>query len=97
MKIKFTFFQNNARSTGEEKYADKPSLARRAAFALGFSILLAGCQTSALSAASLEDANLKKAVRCMEITEIDLDIDTFGDQCVGENYIQHSPHVPDGK
>lgn len=97
MKNNFHFFQNNYRSTGEEKCATKNRLARQLAFTLGSSVLLTGCQTSALRAASAEDANLEKAILCMEIIEVDLDVDAFGEKCIAENYIQHSQHVPDGR
>lgn len=81
----------------EEKRLGATRFARQVTFALGLSVLLTGCQTSALLAESAEDANLKKAIHCMKIIEIDLDVDAFGDECIAENYVQHSQHVPDGK
>lgn len=50
-----------------------------------------------LAQEALEQENLKKAVRCMEILEVDLNVDRFGEECVAEGHIEHSPHVPDGK
>ena len=51
----------------------------------------------------LEESNLKKALYCMDILENrpDLEssvrIDILRDECFSENYIQHSPHIPDGR
>lgn len=68
--------------------------------------VLASIATAVLSTASLaktdtqetlEAANLKKAIYCMEVLEVDFDIETAGRECFGEIYIQHSAHVPDGK
>ncbi len=52
---------------------------------------------------ALEESNLKKALYCMDLLENrpDLEplvrIDTLRKECFAENYIQHSPHVPDGR
>lgn len=46
---------------------------------------------------ALEAANLEKAVYCMNVLEVDLDVDRFGRECVAEGHIEHAPHVPDGK
>ena len=46
---------------------------------------------------ALEKANLKKAIYCMEVLEVKFDLETAGRECFGDTYIQHSPHVPDGK
>ncbi len=46
---------------------------------------------------ALEQANLQKAVWCMETLEVKLDVDTFGKECVAEGHIEHAPRVPDGK
>ncbi|WP_417456277.1 nuclear transport factor 2 family protein [Kordiimonas sp.] len=46
---------------------------------------------------ALEQANLEKAVYCMEVLEVEFDLETAGQECFGDTYIQHSPHVPDGK
>lgn len=45
----------------------------------------------------LEAANLKKAIYCMELLEVKLDVDTAESECFGDTYTQHSPHVADGK
>lgn len=45
----------------------------------------------------LEESNLKKAVYCMELLEIKLDVETADRECFGESYVQHAPHVPDGR
>lgn len=51
----------------------------------------------------LEAENLKKALYCMDILENRNDlkpltrIDILRKECITENYIQHSPHVPDGR
>ena len=52
---------------------------------------------------SQEAANLKKELYCMEVLENrpDLEpsarIEILRDECFAENYIQHSPHVEDGR
>lgn len=52
---------------------------------------------------AIEESNLKKALYCMEILEnrSDLEpsvrIDILKDECFSGNYIQHSPHIPDGR
>jgi len=46
---------------------------------------------------ALEQKNLKKAVYCMEVLEVEFDLETAGRECFGNTYIQHSAHVPDGK
>ncbi len=61
---------------------------------LALPLLLGACQSSQ---EALEEANLKKAVHCMELLEIDFDLETAERDCFGDTYIQHSPHVPDGK
>ncbi len=61
------------------------------------------CQASDSSQSSLEQANLKKALFCMDILENRPDlkpshrIDILRKECFAENYIQHSPHVADGR
>ncbi len=52
---------------------------------------------------ALEQSNLKKALYCMDLLENrpDLDpsrrIDILRNECFAETYIQHSPHVQDGR
>ncbi len=61
------------------------------------------CQAADNSLSDLEQSNLKKALYCMELLENrpDLEpsyrIDTLRNECFAENYIQHSPHVRDGR
>ena len=59
--------------------------------------LLSSCQTAQVRQETIEAANLKTAIHCMEIVEVNLDVDKFGDECIADGYIQHSQHVPDGK
>ena len=55
------------------------------------------------SRSELEQSNLEKALYCMEILENrpDLEpsrrVDILREECFAESYIQHSPHVPDGR
>lgn len=46
---------------------------------------------------ALEQKNLEKAVYCMKVLEVDLDVERFGRECVADIHIEHAPHVPDGK
>jgi len=61
------------------------------------------CQASDNSQNMLEQSNLKKALYCMDILENRPDIepshriDILRKECFAKNYIQHSPHVPDGR
>ena len=61
------------------------------------------CQASENPQSALEQSNLKKALYCMDILENrpDLEpsrrIDTLRSECFAETYIQHSPHVQDGR
>lgn len=59
--------------------------------------LLGACQSPAALETAREEANLAKAILCMKIMEVDLDVDRFGDECIAEGHIEHAPHVPDGK
>jgi predicted SnoaL-like aldol condensation-catalyzing enzyme len=68
-----------------------------ATFAFGHSY--AGEQSHSVT----EQANLKKALYCMDILENRPDltpsdrIDILREDCFSETYIQHSPHVRDGR
>jgi predicted SnoaL-like aldol condensation-catalyzing enzyme len=61
------------------------------------------CQANESSQSALEQSNLKKALYCMDILENrpDLEpsqkIEILRNECFAENYIQHSPHVADGR
>ncbi|MBC3767184.1 nuclear transport factor 2 family protein [Neptunicella marina] len=65
---------------------------------LSFSVTAQGEQLS-----DQQNANLKKAIYCMEIMEnrpdlsADKKIDILRNECFAEDYIQHSPHVADGR
>ena len=69
-----------------------------------FSLTLV-CELQAKESAdtALEEANLKKALYCMEILENrpDLEpsdrIDILRNECYSENFIEHSPNIPDGR
>lgn len=68
----------------------------------GFAVVLVAgsvgaCQSDLQAQHALERANLKKAVWCMELLEIELDLETAARECFAERYVQHSPHVPDGR
>ena len=72
-----------------------------------FSFVSSTFATSALATevtrTELEQKNLDKALYCMEILENRNDlkpakrIEIMKADCIVENYIQHSPHVPDGR
>ena len=76
---------------GTNRFLELASLAIVAALTLG------ACQSADDSQRALEEANLRKAIYCMELLEIDLDLETAERDCFAETYIQHSPHVPDGR
>jgi len=65
----------------------------------GFLVVFAlvACQSGGDAQSALEEANLTKAVYCMELLEIKLDVETADRECFAKTYIQHSPHVPDGR
>jgi predicted SnoaL-like aldol condensation-catalyzing enzyme len=60
-------------------------------------LTLVACQSGDDAQNVLEESNLKKAVYCMELLEIKLDVETADRECFAKSYIQHSPHVPDGR
>lgn len=71
----------------------------------GFLATLAAvvCQASEKPYNTLEQSNLKKAIYCMEILENrpDLEpsrrIDILRNECYSENFIEHAPHIKDGR
>jgi predicted SnoaL-like aldol condensation-catalyzing enzyme len=75
----------------------KMSLSGLAAITLSAAALADMSDADILAQEAMEQANLKKAVRCMEILEVELDVDRFGKECVAEGHIEHAPRVPDGK
>jgi predicted SnoaL-like aldol condensation-catalyzing enzyme len=60
-------------------------------------LTLVACQSGDNAQTVLEESNLKKAVYCMELLEIKLDVETADRECFAKNYVQHVPHVPDGR
>ena len=62
-----------------------------------------GCKVDEDPPETLEAANLKKALYCMDILENRPDIEPsrrigiLRDECFAESYVQHSPHVDDGR
>lgn len=71
-----------------------------AALSLLFTSTLAANENSR---SEIEQANLNKALYCMEILENSPDlaattkIEILRKECFAENYIQHAPHVADGR
>ncbi len=61
------------------------------------------CQANEKSYSPLEQSNLNKAIYCMEILESRNDlkpsrrIDILRSECYSENFIEHSPHISDGR
>ncbi|MFB1034207.1 MAG: hypothetical protein QMC38_02550, partial [Sinobacterium sp.] len=69
-----------------------------------FTLTLVGeLQAKESAGTALEEANLKKALYCMEILENrpDLEsserIDILRNECYSENFIEHAPNIPDGR
>ena len=60
-------------------------------------LALGACQSDVDVQRALERANLEKAIYCMELLEVELDLETAERECFADTYIQHSPHVPDGR
>jgi predicted SnoaL-like aldol condensation-catalyzing enzyme len=58
---------------------------------------IGACTTVPSAQEQLEAANLEKAIWCMNVIEVELDLETAGRECIADGYIQHSQHVPDGK
>ena len=76
---------------GTRKFSKCISAAFLAAFTL------AACQSGNDAQEALEETNLKKAVYCMTLLEIKLDVETADRECFARSYVQHAPHVPDGR
>ena len=76
---------------------------RRVLFSLTMLSVTAACSAKDALHSDMEAANLEKALYCMEILENrpDLEpvvkIEILLNECFAENYIQHSPHVQDGR
>jgi len=58
---------------------------------------LIACQSGNDAQEALEETNLKKAVYCMTLLEIELDVKTAERECFARSYVQHAPHVADGR
>ncbi|HNP37640.1 MAG TPA: nuclear transport factor 2 family protein [Woeseiaceae bacterium] len=78
-------------TTDTKKISIYISVASFAAF------ILVACQSGNDAQEALEEANLEKAVYCMQLLEIELDVDTADRECFAKSYVQHAPHVPDGR
>ena len=60
-------------------------------------LAVGACQSDVDSQRTLEQANLRKAVYCMELLEIHFDLEAADRECFAKQYTQHAPHVPDGR
>jgi predicted SnoaL-like aldol condensation-catalyzing enzyme len=60
-------------------------------------LTLVACQSGDNAQNVLEESNVKKAVYCMELLEIKLDVETADRECFAKRYVQHVPYVPDGR
>lgn len=76
---------------------------RSCAIAFMAVLVLGGCQQSENPQTVLEAVNLEKALYCMEILENRPDLEPadrleiLDNECIAETYIQHSPHMDDGR
>lgn len=69
-----------------------------------FTLTLVGeLQAKESAGTALEEANLKKALYCMEILENRPDLETsdridiLRSECYSEHFIEHAPNIPDGR
>ena len=60
-------------------------------------LALGACQGGKDSQTALEEANLEKAIYCMDVLENRHDLEAARDECFAETYIQHTPWIPDGR
>ena len=60
-------------------------------------LALGACQGDKDPQTALEETNLEKAIYCMDLLENQHDLEAARRECFAETYIQHSPHVPDGR
>ena len=60
-------------------------------------LALGACQGDKDPQTALEQANLQKAVYCMDLLENQKDLEASRRECFAETYIQHTPWVPDGR
>lgn len=62
-----------------------------------FTVLLLGaCQEVKDPQTAMEDANLKKAIYCMDLLENQKNLEASRRECFGETYVQHTPWIRDG-
>jgi len=70
------------------------------AIALFSFMAIGACDSAGDDVAAIEKANKEKAIYCMELLEkrpTVEKVEKFGRECLGETYIQHAPHIPDGR
>ena len=60
-------------------------------------LALVACQGKDEAQSALEEANLKKAIYCMDVLENQHDLKAAREECFGESYTQHTPWIPDGR
>lgn len=60
-------------------------------------LVLVACQGGKDPQSAMEEANLEKAIYCMDILENKHDLKAARDECFSENYIQHTPWIADGR
>lgn len=65
--------------------------------ALAAALISSASQASPSSQEAQEAANLEKAIYCMNVLEVEFDLEKAERECFADRYIQHSAHVPDGK
>lgn len=58
---------------------------------------LTACQSSVTAQRALEDANIEKAIYCMDLMENKKDLERASEECFGDQYVQHHPRLPNGK
>ncbi|MBL4773849.1 MAG: nuclear transport factor 2 family protein [Alcanivoracaceae bacterium] len=59
-------------------------------------LALGACQSDKDPQTTQEEANLQKAIYCMDLLENQKDLDASRRECFGETYIQHTPWISDG-
>lgn len=59
-------------------------------------LLLGACQEVKDPQTAMEDANLKKAIYCMDLLENQKNLEASRRECFGETYVQHTPWIRDG-
>ncbi|WP_340677406.1 nuclear transport factor 2 family protein [Paraglaciecola sp.] len=59
-------------------------------------LLLGACQEVKDPQTAMEDANLKKAIYCMDLLENQKNLEASRRECFGETYVQHTSWIRDG-